>query len=65
MAGHKRSDNYNCSDMKKKLSDTLGCLSIVAIFAGAVEGPNGELTSWTVYCLIAAFILAGASRILE
>ena len=51
--------------MRHKLSTIFGCLFIIAMLAGAVEGPNGELTSWTVYCLIAAFILAGASKILE
>ena len=54
--------------MKKKLSNILGIIAVVAVFAGCVEAPDGGLTSWTVICLAVALVaglgskLGGASK---
>lgn len=39
---------------KRKLSDVLGKIAVVAIFAGCVEGLDGGLTAWTLICLAVA-----------
>ena len=51
--------------MKKKLSDILGIIAVFAIFAGCVEGLDGGLTAWTVYCLAVSALTGLASKKLE
>lgn len=51
--------------MKKKLSDILGVIAVFAIFAGCVEGLDGGLTAWTVYCLAVSALTGLASKKLE
>jgi hypothetical protein len=51
--------------MKKKLSDILGTIAVFAIFAGCVEGLDGGLTAWTVYCLAVSALTGLASKKLE
>lgn len=51
--------------MKKKMSDILGVICILAIFAGCVEGPDGGLTMWTVYCLAVALVAGLLSKKME
>ena len=49
--------------MKRKIaSDILGRISIVAIFAGCVEGLDGGLTAWTLICLAVAFVAGIISK---
>ena len=47
---------------KRKLSDVLGKIAVVAIFAGCVEGLDGGLTAWTLICLAVAGITGLASN---
>ena len=46
----------------KKLSDILAGLSVLCVFAGCVEGPDGGLTFWTIICLTAAFCFGWLSK---
>ena len=50
--------------MKKnqKLSDVLGVICIIFIFAGCVEGMDGSLTWWTVLCLGLAVVFGWLSK---
>ena len=51
--------------MKRNLSNILGAISVIAIFAGCVEGLDGSLTIWTVICLAVAAVCGYASKRLE
>lgn len=51
--------------MKKKLSDILGVIAVIAIFAGCVEGLDGGLTAWTIICLAVSAMTGLASKKLE
>lgn len=42
--------------MKKTASDILSAITIIAIFAGCVEGLDGSLTTWTIICLAVAAV---------
>lgn len=51
-------------DMKKnqRLSDALGVICVALIFAGCVEGINGELTWWTPTALAIAGLFGWLSK---
>lgn len=51
--------------MRKKLSDILGIICVVAVFAGCVEGLDGGLSAWNIICLAVAGIAGYASKKLE
>jgi len=51
--------------MKKKISNILGIVCVVAVFAGAVEGLDGGITTWNFICLAIAGISGWASKRLE
>lgn len=51
--------------MKRTISNILGAICVIAIFAGCVEGPDGRLTSWTLICLAVAAVCGHASKRLE
>ena len=58
-----RFHNKNFNDMKKnRISDILGVISVFCVFAGCVEGLDGCLTLWTVFCLAAAFCFGWLSK---
>ncbi len=46
----------------QKLSDILGGISVLCVFAGCVEAPDGGLTSWTLICLAAALCFGVLSK---
>jgi len=50
--------------MKKnsKISDILGVICVAAVFAGCVEGLDGGITIWTVFCLAVAGISGWLSK---
>ena len=51
------------NDMKKnRISDILGVISVLCVFAGCVEGPDGGLTLWTIICLAMAFCFGWLSK---
>jgi len=50
---------------KKRISDILGFICVVAVFAGCVEGLDGGPTWWTAGCLGVAGICGWISRKLE
>ena len=50
---------------RKTASDILGAISVIAIFAGCVEGLDGSLTFWTIICLSVAAVCGYASKRLE
>ena len=50
---------------RKTASDILGAISVIAIFAGCVEGLDGSLTAWNIICLAVAAVCGYASRRLE
>ena len=47
---------------KNRISDILGGISVICVFAGCVEGPDGGLTFWTIICLIVAGLLGWLSK---
>jgi hypothetical protein len=47
---------------KNRISDILGVISVLCVFAGCVEGPDGGLTFWTIICLAAAFCFGWLSK---
>ena len=47
---------------KNRISDILGGISVICVFAGCVEGPDGGLTFWTIICLAAAFCFGLLSK---
>jgi len=49
----------------KKASDILGVLCVVFVFAGCVEGLDGGVTLWTVFCLAMAGVTGWISKRLE
>lgn len=51
--------------MKKKISNILGIVCVAAIFAGAVEGLDGGITTWNFICLAIAGVTGWASKKLE
>ena len=50
---------------KKTISDILGVISVVAVFAGCVEGMDGGLTAWNIICLAVAGLSGWGSKRLE
>ena len=50
---------------RKKLSNILGAVAVIAIFAGCVEGLDGGLTTWNVICLSVAAVCGCASKKME
>ena len=50
---------------KQKISDILGRIAIVAVFAGCVEAADGSLTAWTLICLAVAIAAGLGSKKLE
>ena len=53
----------NSREMKNnRISDILGVISVFCVFAGCVEGLDGGLTLWTVFCLAAAFCFGWLSK---
>jgi len=50
---------------KKTISDILGVISVVAIFAGCVEGLDGGITAWNIICLAVAGVCGWGSKRLE
>lgn len=51
--------------MKKKLSNILGIICVIAVFAGCVEGLDGGLTAWTIICLVTSALTGWASQKME
>jgi len=51
--------------MKKKISDILSAICVIAVFAGCVEGLDGGLTTWTLVCLATAGLSGWGSKRLE
>lgn len=51
--------------MKKKISNILGIICFVAVFAGAVEGLDGGITAWNYISLAIAGLSGWASKRLE
>ena len=49
----------------QRVSDMLGVIAVIAIFAGCVEGLDGGLTLWTVGCLAVAGIFGWMSKKME
>lgn len=47
---------------RNTVSDILGAISVIAIFAGCVEGLDGSLTFWTIICLSVAAVCGYASK---
>lgn len=47
---------------KNRISDILGVISVICVFAGCVEGPDGGVTSWTIICLAMAFCFGWLSK---
>lgn len=51
--------------MRKRVSDILGTICVLAVFAGCVEGLDGGLTAWTLICMAAAGLSGWGSKRLE
>ena len=51
--------------MRKKLSTIAGGLAIMFIFAGCVEGLDGDITLWNLISLGAAFAFGYLSKWLD
>ena len=47
---------------KQRISDILGVISVFCVFAGCVEGLDGGLTLWTVFCLSGAGLFGWLSK---
>ena len=47
---------------ENKISDILGVIAVVAVFAGCVEGLDGGVTLWTVGCLAVAGLFGWLSK---
>ena len=47
---------------ENKISDILGVIAVVAVFAGCVEGLDGGVTIWTVGCLAVAGLFGWLSK---
>ena len=45
-----------------KVSDLLGVIAVIAVFAGCVEGLDGGVTLWTIGCLAVAFLFGWLSK---
>lgn len=50
---------------RKRISDALGVICILAIFAGCVEGLDGGLTAWNLGCLAVAGLSGWLSKRME
>ena len=50
---------------KNRISDIHGVISVICVFAGCVEGPDGGLTFWTLFCLAMAFVFGWISKKME
>ena len=46
----------------KRTSDILGVICVAAVFAGCVEGLDGGVTIWTVFCLAVAGLAGWLSK---
>ena len=58
-----RFHNKKFNDMKKnRISDILGVIAVIAVFAGCVEGLDGGVTLWTVGCLAVAGLFGWLSK---
>ena len=44
------------------ISDILGVIAVIAVFAGCVEGLDGGVTLWTVGCLAVAGLFGWLSK---
>lgn len=51
--------------MRKRVSNILGTICVLAVFAGCVEGLDGGLTAWTLVCLAIAGLSGWASKKME
>ena len=51
--------------MKKKLSNILGMIAVVAVFAGCVEYSDGGPGLWNIICLAVALAAGLGSRKLQ
>jgi predicted Na+-dependent transporter len=49
-------------ESRKKLINILGSISILLIFAGCVEAPDGSITWWTVLCLALAYLMGYTAK---
>lgn len=47
---------------KNRISDILGIICVAFVFAGCVEGLDGGVTLWTVFCLIMAGLFGWLSK---
>ena len=47
---------------RKKLVNILGSISILLIFAGCVEAPDGSITWWTVLCLAFSYLMGYTAK---
>lgn len=47
---------------ENKISDILGVIAVIAVFAGCVEGLDGGVTLWTVVCLAVAGLFGWLSK---
>ena len=45
-----------------RISDILGVICVAFVFAGCVEGLDGGLTLWTVFCLAVAGLFGWLSK---
>ena len=58
-----RFHNKKLKTMKKnRISDMLGVIAVIAVFAGCVEGLDGGVTLWTVGCLAVAGLFGWLSK---
>lgn len=46
----------------KRVSDALGVVCVVAVFAGCVEGLDGGITAWNLICLAVAAVAGWLSK---
>ena len=52
-------------ERRKKLMHIFGCLAIVFVFAGCVEGKDGGITGWNLISLLVAFIFGYIAKWLD
>ena len=45
-----------------RISDALGVISVLAVFAGCVESIDGGVTLWTILCLAVAGVFGYLSK---
>lgn len=49
---------------KKKLATITGIISVLFLFAGCVEGPDGGVTLWNFIAILGAFGFGWVSKLL-